>query len=158
MNTEDEKQVNPDETEQLIRLVYISRATQNFEPGYLYELLAKARENNTRLGVTGVLLFVERSFLQVLEGESSAVLPLFEKISADPRHSGLSKLIEEEIETRDFGEWSMGHSEATLADLTTVSGLNDILTTGEYFKQIDAGRVRNILAAFREGRWRQGIK
>jgi hypothetical protein len=41
----------------LRQVVYISSATQQFSPEVLEELLARARANNERSGITGMLLY-----------------------------------------------------------------------------------------------------
>jgi len=52
----------------LIQLIYVSAATNRFNPAELRELLRLARLKNQQLDVTGMLLYHEGSFLQVLEG------------------------------------------------------------------------------------------
>ena len=57
----------------LMHLIYSSAATQVFTPEDLAALLALARKKNASLAVTGMLLHIDGSFLQVLEGEPEAV-------------------------------------------------------------------------------------
>jgi hypothetical protein len=54
--------------ENLISLVYLSAAVFPFQPEDLLELLGKSQERNHKLGITGMLLFKQGNFLQVLEG------------------------------------------------------------------------------------------
>ncbi len=67
----------------LHQLVYISAAEHDFPEKELQELLAKARENNSKLDISGMLLFHEGSFIQALEGEKAAVESLYNKIGQD---------------------------------------------------------------------------
>ena len=53
------------------QLVYVSAATHAFTKSELLELLNKARANNQRLGITGLLLFKDGDFIQLLEGDKS---------------------------------------------------------------------------------------
>jgi len=92
----------------MFHLVYISSAVNLFEKNELVEMLNKAREHNSGLGVTGILLYKEGNFMQVLEGDKSVVLDLYAAIQADRRHHGAIVLIEEEIEKPVFDDWSMG--------------------------------------------------
>ncbi|MCA9738410.1 MAG: BLUF domain-containing protein, partial [Gemmatimonadetes bacterium] len=71
-------------------------------------LLEGARATNTRLGVTGLLLFHEGSFIQVLEGPPDVVEALYARIETDPRHGGALVLSRGLVEERSFGEWRMG--------------------------------------------------
>lgn len=51
-------------------------------------LLAVARRNNIRDGLTGALLLAGNTFFQVLEGECGAVESTFARIIDDTRHIG----------------------------------------------------------------------
>ncbi len=71
-------------------------------------LLATSRKNNAELGVTGMLLYKDGNFMQVLEGEEVAVRRLYARIAADPRHGSEITLQEGFSEGRQFPDWSMG--------------------------------------------------
>ncbi|MFS0771559.1 BLUF domain-containing protein [Sphingomonas sp. 1P08PE] len=72
-------------------------------------ILHASRRNNARVGVTGLLFFDGKRFLQVLEGEPQAVEQTFARIQHDPRHRALVVLSHRTIETREFGEWAMAY-------------------------------------------------
>jgi len=82
----------------------------------LTALLTKARTYNRSHAITGMLIYIDGSFLQILEGEPSAVLALNERIKSDPRHSGVINMLSRTISQRAFADWSMGFKEA--ADLS----------------------------------------
>jgi hypothetical protein len=112
----------------MITLLYLSSAVTKFSDLELMELLAKARENNARLGVTGMLLYHDGNFLQVLEGNEAVVRPLFEKISQDPRHKSVVNLIEKPLVERQFGEWSMAFRTIDDLPVETMAGYSDFLS------------------------------
>ncbi|MBL8889016.1 MAG: BLUF domain-containing protein [Planctomycetaceae bacterium] len=91
----------------LVRVIYVSGATVPFSEDDFSELMSGAREKNARLGISGILLFREGSFLQVLEGPSVAVDWLFETIQRDPRHSRLLVVQRSEIQQREFADQPM---------------------------------------------------
>lgn len=70
-------------------------------------ILATSARNNPACGITGLLLFNGRNFLQLLEGEESEVTALMERITGDPRHSGVSVLDRRGIDTRTCPDWAM---------------------------------------------------
>jgi len=70
-------------------------------------ILATSARNNSARGITGLLLFNGRNFLQLLEGEESQVNALMETITADPRHSGVSVLDRRGIMQRACPDWAM---------------------------------------------------
>ena len=49
-------------------LVYLSQATHDFEAEELADLLAVSRRNNASTGITGLLMYESRLFMQALEG------------------------------------------------------------------------------------------
>ena len=138
----------------LKHLMYASVATQDFGTAELTELLQRAREENRRLGLTGMLLFSDGSFFQVLEGEPALVDQLYEKIIRDKRHAQCTLIIKEPIAKRSFENWSMGFSEVSPEDLRNIAGLNDFFQGGSCFTQLDASRAQKLLGAFAKGSWR----
>lgn len=92
----------------MLSLVYVSAATHPFTPDELDGLLQTSRANNSRLGLSGMLLYRDGDFLQVLEGQEDAVRATYERISRDPRHRRIMVLDESEVGERSFAEWSMG--------------------------------------------------
>ena len=64
----------------MYRLVYLSAAKTLFSKAELLDLLVKAREKNHRRGLTGILLYRNGDFLQLLEGEKTVVEEIFATI------------------------------------------------------------------------------
>lgn len=92
----------------LFQLLYSSSATQDFWPDDLFELVEKSRRKNAEHDLTGMLLFHEGQFLQLLEGPEPAVRACFAVVERDPRHESIKVLLTGECEQRDFPEWTMG--------------------------------------------------
>ena len=141
----------------LVQLTYLSAARVPFTQEALRELLAKARAKNRRLGATGVLLHADGSFLQVLEGPTSAVDALYATIARDPRHDRLVRIFRTEIEAPTFGDWSMGFVEADSDIRARLLGFNDYLQGGAAIGPT-AEKVRDLAFQFRLGRWRQSVE
>jgi hypothetical protein len=100
----------------MISIVYVSAARHAFSPAELEALLEKSRANNRRDGVSGVLVYRDGDFLQVLEGPEDAVRRTYARIARDPRHGGVIVLDESEITQRNFGDWSMGFRRVGVAE------------------------------------------
>jgi hypothetical protein len=143
----------------MIQLIYASAAAVPFDEATLEALLRKARENNHRLGVTGLLLYDKGSFLQVLEGEEAVVRPLFDHICKDPRHSKATLLRLAEVEQRAFGEWSMGFVSERRFRLGAIPGYDDYLSRrGQGDTRGAEEAVQRVLVAFRDGRYRNAVR
>ncbi len=99
----------------MIQLVYASAATRPFSDNALTGLLDKARTRNRFYEVTGILLYDNGSFLQVLEGPQSSVDLIFTSIERDARHTGNKVLVRQELPRREFGEWAMSFANTGLA-------------------------------------------
>ncbi len=107
-------------------LVYVSAATTPFSEGELLELLETSRRNNAPLGITGMLLYKDGRFMQLLEGQKEPVLKLVAKVAADPRHCKLTVLLEGERAGRECGAWSMGFQRLDTPDAQQIPGYSDI--------------------------------
>lgn len=141
--------------EPVFQLGYVSVATEVFSDADLVALLDKARSTNFRLGVTGMLLYHDGAFIQVLEGKADAVLQLYDRIKGDPRHTGAVVLFQGMADRRSFPVWTMGfHRPANPADMP--AGLNKFLEHGVAgLRPGDGDRAREALNEFRYGRWSQ---
>ena len=89
------------------QLLYLSNTHRDVSDDLLADILAVSRRNNKPAGITGVLLYLEGGFLQVLEGEDRAVAEVYKRICADKRHWNTSVLLDRNA-PRAFAEWSMG--------------------------------------------------
>ncbi len=141
-----------------IHIAYASEAVGTVSDVALAALLKRARIKNEALGVTGILLMVDASFFQLIEGDPDAVSSLYELIAKDRRHKRVVKLIEEPIEKKDFADWSMGLARATSVDLTALPGFHDFIATRRTLDTLGEGMARRLLRAFQDGRWRARVE
>lgn len=110
----------------LIHLIYISSATNWPTENDLKELLEQARERNLKQNITGMLLYDNATFMQVLEGSAEDVHDIYSSILKDPRNNGLFTLIEEEISERSFPNWSMGFRNLKSCTPEELPGFQDV--------------------------------
>ncbi len=142
-----------DDRPSLSQIIYVSALDPAVGPTELLLLLQRARVFNEQRQITGILVEVEGSILQVLEGEPETISALFDRISADPRHLRVLKLIQEPVEARSFGDWSMGLAEMSRADIAALPGMNDFFKGGRSLADLAPGRARQVLSGFRRGMW-----
>lgn len=139
----------------IYQLVYASRALQPFSDDELTALLSSIRPKNQARAVTGMLLYDDLAFLQILEGQKGELATLFELIQKDPRHHHIVTILEKPISQRQFGDWSMGFERVNKTKLASLEGLNDFYSDKTCLADVDAGRAKKILQAFQQGRWHQ---
>ena len=137
--------------------IYASAATRHFETAELKALLQAARQHNDAAGLTGMLLYTEGSFFQVLEGVPDAVEALYARIELDKRHENVTKIVSEAIPDRSFASWTMGFSQISRKELALIADTNDFFSGSSCFLGLDSGRAKKLLSAFREGRWRKTL-
>ena len=142
----------------LMHCAYCSASTKTpLSSTELESLLAECRRNNSKADVTGLLLYQNGSFFQVLEGEHATVEALFHKISLDKRHHQTKKIIFEPIATRSFAAWTMGFPKITSKELATIPGLSDFFHHGTSYVELGEGRAKSLLGAFKDGKWRASL-
>jgi hypothetical protein len=120
----------------LVRLVYASRSDELISNRLIEDILSSAQVHNPENGVTGLLCYSNKVFVQALEGGREQVNRLFQNLARDPRHYDVTLLQYQEIEQRRFANWSMARvaldklnmsqllrfSETTTLDPFSVSG------------------------------------
>ncbi len=111
----------------LIHLVYVSSGKQLFADAELLALLERSRRNNTVADITGLLLYRDGNFIQALEGEEPAVTITHERITRDPRHTGLITLLKEPITQRTFSDWAMGFQNLNSPEVHRIPGYSEFL-------------------------------
>ena len=104
-----------------VRVLYVSRAVGPQTTTVTTSILSAAQVNNRRHGIGGVLCQGQGLYLQVLEGERSAVNRLYSRIVVDRRHTDVEMLHLEEVSERRYAGWSMAH--VNLADDDPMVGM-----------------------------------
>ncbi len=136
----------------LFHLGYASTETQPFSSEDLREMLEKIRVHNAQADITGLLLYRENCFFQVLEGDKQTVLDLYNRIKADPRHQRVELLFEGPVETREFVDWRMGFVQLDDIDVGQLPGFSDFLENAdgplELFHELS--KTRRLMVMFRD--------
>ena len=98
-------------------LVYVSTATDELADTELRSLLEQSRVVNHQHQVSGMLLYVEGCFMQLLEGPQARVEQLYENICRDVRNHSNVIIDQGAIEERFFDTWHMGFAAISRHDL-----------------------------------------
>lgn len=106
----------------MYHIIYVSTASHLMDQAELTVLLAGARAFNQSHEITGVLLYKDGSFVQILEGEKECLKSLYKRICNDPRHHGVITISEGDTTQREFSEWAMGFREITGSNLSLIPG------------------------------------
>ena len=136
----------------LIHLVYVSKATRPMQDGDLVSLLEQCRRRNLRQDVTGMLLYADGSFLQVLEGRPADVEAIFASILRDTRNTDVFLIARDAILNRNFPGWSMGFANASGLSPEKLPGFSRFLELqADELPDADSGGIAmSLLSLFRE--------
>jgi hypothetical protein len=131
----------------MLLVAYTSTATFDFLDGDLISLLMKSRADNKRTGLTGLLLYSDGTFIQVLEGPDDQVNAKFDTIADDPPHDHVTLLYREQIQERQFPKWTMGYE--TLSDplVTLIPGYDKFFQNA---RSNIVGPVKALIDQFRD--------
>ena len=143
----------------MLQVSYVSQTKEPLSPPALLDLLLQCRRNNAAMGVTGMLLYGDRTFLQVIEGEDAVIDDLVATITRDPRHEEVKLLHRKPIDEREYGKWSMGFERVSADDLGDVEGLARFSVddfTIDYLANNEP-IVDMLLQRYREPHWDQVI-
>ena len=128
------------------QLAYLSTAVRLMTDDELIDLLKVARRRNAEHDVTGVLLYCDGTFIQVLEGESDHLDLIFDSISKDIRHKNIIRLIEGKLDKKYFPDWNMGFA---AIDKDKARELTSFLSsTGEILDDESGNILASILKTF----------
>ncbi|MCK8522202.1 BLUF domain-containing protein [Aquimarina sp. D1M17] len=90
---------------------YVSTINPQVSDMNVTELMDHVKHRNTDLEITGILIYSEGNFFQVLEGEKDIIHSIFNKIKNDTRHYNIIKILDKEIEDHSFSKY---HSSFTV--------------------------------------------
>jgi hypothetical protein len=89
----------------LVELSYLSEAVSDMSFLGLMRLLESARAFNQKHGISGILLYDNQQFGQIIEGERASIMKVWKRIQDDKRHHRIELLEIREITERSFPDW-----------------------------------------------------
>ena len=114
-------------------LSYVSEQAHAQTDEDLELLLNQARENNARLGITGMLIYYEGLYIQFLEGEEKKIEKLYEKIVQDVRHPRILQLDSGYNNERQVGEGSRAFEKLSPKEAQEITGFNELKKKEAFF-------------------------
>lgn len=125
------------------QLVYRSRASLKITSDIVGDILTTARRNNMRHAITGLLLYGEGVFMQVIEGAPDSVDEVYGRIRQDWRHNDVRDLYTGYADSRAYPDWQMACRPLEglpLGQDDVFTLATDILDQHERASPIDIGR------------------
>jgi len=134
----------------IFHLVYISEAAADISYTDIRNILEVSRHRNLEDGITGLLIFRDGYFLQLLEGDEKKVRATLGRIIKDDRNNSLRILMETTGMDRLFKDWTMAFYDGDLSinstqDLITL--FDACLEGGEHMRSLIMPMLRQFRAS-----------
>ena len=136
----------------IYQIIYLSKTETDLSDEVLEAILTQAQKNNSAQGLTGILLYENREFLQVLEGGYDAVKSALARISNDPRHNDMVLLYDGRVNKRAFAKWKMGFARLETSQRSKLEQLNDFFDNEDDLSNLQSGLLRVFVTGFLLGR------
>ena len=118
---------------------YVSTARKGLLDSDIEDLMNYIKLRNDFLDITGILIYSEGNFFQILEGQKDVISLVFEKIKRDTRHYNIIKMLDKEINRKTFSEFNFSYT--VISNRQSQEQLKQFLkkeknTNPEHFKSI----------------------
>ena len=122
-------------------ICYISDSAEHKISDKLESIYVKAKANNLKYDITGILIYKNQNFLQVLEGEENAVNQTYTRIVEDKRHKNIFEVINTNIEERIFQDYNFGFT-----IINNKQGLKNLYDYLEWLKEAENKSVNKVIS------------
>lgn len=135
------------------QLIYVSNRDKNCDDKEIAKILDSCKRNNPDFGITGVLLYNDNKFVQVVEGKLTTLLQLYDKIKLDKRHNNPILISCGPINKKSFPSWHMASRKIEDnygTNFKTEISTEDKLTFEKLFagKENDSEKILKIITKF----------
>ncbi|MDB6083275.1 MAG: hypothetical protein JWN43_1156 [Gammaproteobacteria bacterium] len=137
--------------EDLIHVIYVSSAAPDFSEHDAVKFLNEARKANRKNDVSGMMLYIGGSFLQLLEGASANVDVVCHTIFRDRRE--MRSILRESIAEREFPEWTMGFEAVAPLEAARLLGESRPFDSVSRVARMDPNHARTLLSIIGRRRW-----
>jgi hypothetical protein len=137
------------------RIRYVSELAEALTPEDVEAIARVSEANNTRDGITGMLMASGQLFFQLVEGPDDAVDALYRRILADRRHRNVMVLGDERGDlTRQCPDWAMKKVDLSLDAAVRSEPLKAILEASAAQFRI----LKQLVSTLERSMWRQLIE
>ena len=94
----------------------------------LGEMELQFKAEALRRNIPGLLFYIDNNFLHVLEGHEPDLRDFMATVEQDPRHDGVSYLMDARTERRSYNSWSIGDCQLrnlSVFDFDTITAITE---------------------------------
>ena len=134
----------------IYQLVYVSISDLEFDNQDIMNLLDVAREKNSQLDITGMLIYKDGIFMQLLEGKKEVVRNVYDNtIVHDRRHSNCRVILEAEGNERLFRSWTMAYKDVHESEHKLLNNIRPLFELKNQNIDFDNETIMSVLKKFR---------
>lgn len=139
---------------EVFQIVYLSHATEELlkKPmEHIDDIIDEAKASNEERNITGLLLYRNGLFMQLLEGTKEDVLYTLGKVATDKRHGNILTILKQFGEARLFDTWSMTLrklNDQDVVDIENILSWKTIQEASEMQIQIPNKNIMELLRHF----------
>lgn len=122
-------------------LIYSSKAVPGITEKHLQDIIRQAETKNDLKGITGMLVYHDRTFIQMLEGNEQAVRETFDRITEDYRHTAVIELFSGYENKRHFADWNMALEVVDDATFSKIGAYRTLEDGDRLLHQVDDGHI-----------------
>ncbi|MEA3151783.1 MAG: hypothetical protein QOD56_2722 [Gammaproteobacteria bacterium] len=137
----------------LIQAIYASSVTGGMHETETLKLLKQARTVNRKHDVSGMLLYIGGSLLQLLEGEEAMVEAVCSTIFRDRTRNELTAILRESVVERQFSEWTMGFATVDPLEARHLLGDDSLFNSGSGATCVTPGDAKTLFAIYGRRRY-----
>jgi|GEM_PF-3525480 len=89
-------------------LIYVSRAEESVDHDEILNILTHSWKYNHNSYISGMLVYDQGYFMQLIQGPIATIDKLYARISADVRHTDIKLIGEELLHERNCSGWGIG--------------------------------------------------
>ncbi len=144
--------------EDLIQVIYVSSVATGISEHDTVKFLNEARKANRKNDVSGLMLYIDGCFLQLLEGQAADVDGVCSTIFHDQRQ--MRRIFREAVAEREFPEWTMGFEAVAPLEAARLLGEPLLFDSVSRVANIKANSAKTLLSIIGRRRWqadRSGI-
>lgn len=104
-------------------------------------LYLKTNANNQKNNITGILIYKDNNFFQIIEGDQTIIDTTYDIIKTDPRHKNIFNVINTTITERMFEDYNFGF---TIID--TENGLHQLQEYLDWLKVAENKLANKVIA------------
>ena len=88
-------------------ILYKSKAHASFSMEAIHRMLIDAKRFNKKNNITGCILYHDKQFIQLIEGDKKVIESLYATIKEDKRHFEVQTLLNKASKQSLWNDWSM---------------------------------------------------